>query len=83
MATLNVHIHDLEMTPEGQSRSKVKMHFINWAIVNIFVLRYPGPRSNRLDDTSNFHFRDLEMIPSRSSVVKFFADSESPISTSQ
>ncbi len=51
------HIHDLEMPPKDQSRSKVKMH--------------PGPRSNRLDDTGHLHFRDLEMTSSRSSKVKF------------
>ena len=31
----------------------------------------------------NFYFRDLEMTPSRSSTVKFFADSERPTPTSQ
>ncbi len=36
-------------------------------MVNIFVHRHPGPRSNRLDDMGHFHFRDLEMTPSRSS----------------
>ncbi len=67
------HIRDLEMTPKGQSRSKVKMHtFINWATVNIFVYMHPGPRSNRLDDTGCFHFCGLEITPSGSSEVKFF-----------
>ena len=32
---------------------------------------------------SDFNFRDLEMMPSRSSGVNFVLDSESPISTSQ
>ncbi len=36
-------------------------------MVNMFVYRHPGPRSNRLDDTGHFHFRDLEITPSRSS----------------
>ena len=34
--------------------------------------RHPGPRSNHLDNTGHFRFRDLEMTPSRSSEVKFF-----------
>jgi hypothetical protein len=34
--------------------------FINWAMVNIFVYRQPGPRSSRSDDMRYFHFRDLE-----------------------
>jgi len=41
-------------------------------MLNIFVHRHPGPRSNHLDDTGHFHFRDLEMTSSRSSKVKFF-----------
>ncbi len=65
-------IHDLEMTPKGQSRSKVKMYFFNWAMANIFVHRHPGPRRNRLDDTGHSHFLDPVMTPSRSSEVKFF-----------
>ena len=40
-------------------------------MVNIFVYMHPGPKSNRLDDTGHFHFRDLEMASSRSSKVKF------------
>ncbi len=37
-------------------------------------------RSNRLDDTGHFHFRDLEMTSSRSSKVKFRkADIDFPI----
>jgi hypothetical protein len=57
------HFRDLEMTPKGQSRSKVKVQFFKWAMVNIFVYRHPGPRSNRRDDTGHFHFHDLEMTP--------------------
>ena len=58
--------------------------YINWAKMNIFVYRHPGPRSNRLDDTGHFHFRDLEMTASRSSEVNFFcgfwkADIDFPI----
>ncbi len=74
-ATLDFHFRDLKMTPkwplkvnQGQSW---RCTFINWAMGNIFVHRHPGPRSNRLDDTGHFHFRDLEMTPSRSSEVKF------------
>jgi len=43
--------------------------------MNIFVYMHPGPRSNRLDDTGHFHFRDLEMTPkgqSRSKVKMHF-----------
>ena len=29
--------------------------------MNISVYRYSEPRSNRLDDTGHFHFRDLEV----------------------
>ena len=36
-----------------------------------FVHRHTGPRSNRLDNTGHFHFRDLEMTSSRSSKVNF------------
>ena len=46
--------------------------FINWTMVNLFVYRHPGPRSSRCEDLRQFHFRDLEMIRSRSSKVKFF-----------
>ncbi len=45
--------------------------FINWAMLNICVHMHLGSRSNRLDDTRHFHFRDLEMTSSRSSKVKF------------
>jgi hypothetical protein len=57
--------------------------FINWAMVNKFFYRHPGPRSNRWEDMRHFHFRVLEMTLSRSSKVKFVADSERPIMTSQ
>ena len=50
--------------------------------MNIFIYMHPGPRSNR-HDTDRFHFCDLEITSSKSSKVKFFMDSESPISTSQ
>ncbi len=43
-------------------------------MVNIFVHRHPGPRSNRLDDTGHFHFRDLEEASWRSPNVKFVYD---------
>ncbi len=49
-------------------------------MLNIFVNMYPGPRSNRLDDTGHFHFRDLEMTFSKSSKVKFWkVDIDFPI----
>ncbi len=51
-------------------------------MLNIFVNRHYGPRSNDEDAMTDFHFRDLEMRPSRSPGVKFFTESESPISTS-
>ncbi len=60
-------------------------HYGAWSstMLNIFVHIHPGPRSNRLDDAGHFHFSDLEMTFIRSPKVKFFADSERPISTSQ
>ena len=71
---------DLQMTSkkvmQGQRSWRI---FTKSAIVNIIVYMYPGPRSNHLDDPGHIHFRYLE----RSAEVKFFADSESPISTSQ
>jgi len=63
---------DLQTTPKGHSRSKSLRTFTKWAMVNIFVNRHQGPRSNGYDATLDFHFRDLEMTPSRSSGVKFF-----------
>ena len=39
---------------------------------NIFVHRHPGPRSNRLDDTGQFHYRDFEMASLRSFKVNCF-----------
>ena len=36
---------------------------VSWAMVNIFVYRHPRPRSNRSDNTDNFHFGDLEITP--------------------
>ena len=66
------HFRDLEMTPRGQSRSKVKMHFYQLGNDEHFCsYGHPGSRRNRLDDTGHFHFRDLEMTSSRSSEVKF------------
>ncbi len=78
------HTHDLVMTLKGQSRSWSRWTVINLAIVNIFVSRHPERRSNRLDDTGHFHFRDPEMTSSKSSEVKFFggfwkADMDFPI----
>ena len=56
------------------------MHFTKSAMVNIFVYWHPDPRSNRLDNTGHFHFRDLEITSSRSSKVKFWkADIDFPI----
>jgi len=47
-------------------------HFTKSAMVAIFVNRHQGPRSNGYDATLDFHIRDLEMTPSRSSGVKIF-----------
>ncbi len=54
-------VYDLEVTRKGQSRSTVKMHFINCVMVNICVYMHLGHRSNRQNDTGHFHFRDLKM----------------------
>ena len=55
------YIRDIEMTQKVNQGQRSRCTFINWAMVNIFVHRHPGPRSNRLDDTGHFHFRDLGM----------------------
>ena len=49
--------------------------FTKWAMVNIYVNRHHGPRSNREVATLDFHFCDLRMTPSRSSGVKVCMDS--------
>ncbi len=60
-------MYDLEVTLKVYQGQRSRCTFINWAMVNNFVYRHHGPRSNRLDAMLDFHFRDLEMTPSRSS----------------
>ena len=56
------HIRYLEMTPKGQSRSKVKVHFYYLGNGEHFCLMAPWAyRSHRQDDTTHFHFRELEV----------------------
>ena len=62
----------LKWALEVNQGQRSRCTFISRAMVNIFVYRHPGPRSNRWDDTGHFHFRDLEMASSRSSKVKLF-----------
>jgi len=73
----DLQVSPIYMVAQGQRSWRT---FTKWAMLNICVNRHHGPRSNA---TLDFHFRDLEMTPSRSSGVKFCMDSGSPISKYQ
>ena len=48
-------------------------------MANMFVNRHQYATGDGLPAMSDFHFRDLEMTPQRSSDVKVIVDSESAL----
>jgi len=70
--TIDFHIRDLQMNKNVIQGQRSWRTFTKSARMNIFVHRHPGPRSNRLNDTGHFHFRDIEVTLSWSSEVKLY-----------
>ncbi len=74
-------VYDLEVTSKGQSRSKVKMHF--YLLVNIFVRLAPlGIGATVKTIRATLTFVTLKLPLQGHPRSNFFADSESPVSTS-